>query len=253
VLRYVPGTAQDLRAYFLMMQYWLSGTEENIEAMLHFVVDRYAAGPRAVYRGRATVAPPRDVPDTGVYHPRLPGLIGADADALPRPEGSAVTGTVGLLLMRSYVLAGDTAHYDAVIEALEARGLRVIPGFASGLDGRPVIEAFHRRDGRARIDALVSLTGFSLVGGPAYNDAGAAEEVLAELDVPYIAAHALEFQRLDQWQGSDRGLSPIESTMMVALPELDGATGPMVFAGRLGEDGCDGCVFGCRAGARPRA
>jgi hypothetical protein len=34
------------------------------------------------------------------------------------------------------------------------------------------------------VDAVVSLTGFSLVGGPAYNDARAAEEVLAGLDVP---------------------------------------------------------------------
>ena len=47
---------------------------------------------------------------------------------------------------------------------------------------------------------VVSLTGFSLVGGPAYNDAKAAEEMLAALDVPYIAAHPVEFQTLEQWQ-----------------------------------------------------
>jgi len=37
------------------------------------------------------------------------------------------------------VLAGDTAHYDGVINALEARGLRVVPAFASGLDSRPAM------------------------------------------------------------------------------------------------------------------
>ena len=42
--------------------------------------------------------------------------------------------------------------------------------------------------------------GFSLVGGPAYNDAKAAEDILAQLDVPYIAAQPLEFQTLEQWQ-----------------------------------------------------
>ena len=252
ILKFIPGKAQDLRAYFLVMQYWLSGTAENVEAMLHYLIDRYAAGPRAVYRGVAAAPEPRLVPDTGLYHPRLPGRFAETVEELPLPPSSAV-GTVGLLLMRSYVLAGDTAHYDAVIEALEARGLRVIPGFAAGLDGRPVIEGFFRRDGTTRIDALISLTGFSLVGGPAYNDAGAAEEVLAELDVPYLAAHALEFQRLDQWQGSDRGLSPIETTMMVALPELDGASNPMVFGGRLcAEAPCTGCARGCRAGERAR-
>ncbi|MEM1313732.1 MAG: magnesium chelatase subunit H [Pseudomonadota bacterium] len=248
ILRFIPGKAQDLRSYFLTMQYWLSGTGENVEAMLHYLVDAYADGERAVLRGRAKAPEPRLVPETGVYHPRLAGRITDDANLLPDPP-STPTGTVGLLLMRSYVLAEDTRHYDTVIEALEARGLRVIPAFAAGLDGRPPMDAFFKdEEGRTTIDAMVSLTGFSLVGGPAYNDSSAAEEALVELDVPYIAAHALEFQRLDQWQGSDRGLSPIENTMMVALPEIDGATGPMVFGGRLGEHGaCEGCALGCVA------
>ena len=58
------------------------------------------------------------------------------------PTPKAATATVGLLMMRSYVLSGDTAHYDAVIRALEARGLHVLPAFAGGLDGRPAIETF---------------------------------------------------------------------------------------------------------------
>ncbi len=65
---------------------------------------------------------------------------------------------------------------------------------------------------------MVSLTGFSLVGGPAYNDARAAEEILASLDVPYLSAFAIEFQNLEQWRSGDHGLTPVEATMMVALP-----------------------------------
>lgn len=97
------------------------------------------------------------------------------------------------------------------------------------------------------MDAVVSLSGFSLVGGPAYNDAKAAEEILARLDVPYLAAHPVEFQSLDQWGGSERGLLPVESTIMVAIPELDGATAPMVFGGRAGQPGtvCQGCADHC--------
>ena len=38
------------------------------------------------------------------------------------------------------------------------------------------------------VDAVVSLTGFSLVGGPAYNDSRAAEDILAKLDAPKKAA-----------------------------------------------------------------
>ena len=62
------------------------------------------------------------------------------------------------------------------------------------------------KNGVSEIDALVSLTGFSLVGGPAYNDAEAAVYKLKTLDVPYIAAHPLEFQTLEQWNQSAQGL-----------------------------------------------
>jgi len=240
ILRYIPGKAQDLRAYFLTMQYWLSGSDENVANMLRFLVGRYA--PDAF--GACAAAAPAEYPEVGLYHPALPARMTESLADLP--EGGA-NGTVGLLIMRSYVLAGDARHYDGVIRAFEARGLRVIPAFASGLDCRPAIERFFRKDGVTSVDAVVSLTGFSLVGGPAYNDAGAAEATLAQLDAPYVAAHALEFQTLEQWRGGARGLTPVEATIMVAIPELDGATGPTVFGGRSGgADGhCEGCARRC--------
>lgn len=234
ILRFIPGTAQDVRAYFLTLQYWLAGSDQNVAAMVRFLVGRYADGPRRHLRGTLQAAVPVEYPDVGLYHPRMPGRIGVRRDRLP---GGGAKGTVGMLVMRSYALAGDTAHYDGMIAALEARGLRVIPAFAAGLDARPAVERFFVEDGRPVVDAVLSLTGFSLVGGPAYNDAGAAEAMLAGLDVPYLAAHAVEFQTLEQWQASKRGLMPIEATMMVAIPELDGATGPVVFGGRSGDVG----------------
>jgi magnesium chelatase subunit H len=244
ILRFIPGTAQDVRAYFLSLQYWLGGSEQNIANLVRLLVDRYADGPRRALRGTLSVAAPVDYPEVGVYHPRLTGRIADRADALPV---AGERGRVGLLLLRSYLLAGNAGHYDGVIAALEARGLSVVPAFATGLDARPAIDRFFVKEGRSTIDALISLTGFSLVGGPAYNDARAAEDVLARLDVPYIAAHPVEFQTLEQWGGSGRGLLPVESTIMVAIPELDGATGPTVFGGRTDAGGtpCTGCARGC--------
>ena len=230
ILRFIPGTAQDVRAYFLTLQYLLAGSEENLVNLVRFLVDRYADGPRRVLRGALKPKPPIEYPDVGVYHPRLKDGIGESVAALPKSRGAS--GTVGLLLMRSYLLAGNTKHYDGVIEALEARGLNVIPAFATGLDTRPAIEQYFMKKDRPRVDAVVSLTGFSLVGGPAYNDAKAAEDMLARLDVPYLAAHAVEFETLEDWASSDQGLLPVETTMMVAIPELDGSTGPIVFGGR---------------------
>jgi magnesium chelatase subunit H len=63
--------------------------------------------------------------------------------------------------------------------------------------------------------------------------------------VPYIAAHPIEFQTLGQWASSEGGLGPVETTMLVALPEIDGATNPTVFGGRHSPEGCNGCSYNC--------
>ncbi|MDU8910956.1 magnesium chelatase subunit H [Aestuariicoccus sp. MJ-SS9] len=244
MLRLIPGKAQDLRSWFLVMQYWLGGSDDNIEAMVRYLLSRYAKG-RAEWLG-AEAPLPLEYPDTGLYHPDLPGRITTDVADLP--QRADCVATVGLVMMRSYVLSSDTAHYDGVIRALEARGLRVLPAFAGGLDARPAVDAYFRDEHGPKIDALVSLTGFSLVGGPAYNDNAAAIKTLKALDIPYVAAHPLEFQSLGQWARSPQGLGPIETTMLIALPELDGATNPTVFGGRLDAGGCQGCAHMCALG-----
>ena len=244
ILKFVPGKAQDLRAWFLSMQYWLGGSDDNIEQMIRFLVSRYSTD--AAWN-QIEAALPIDYPNVGLYHPDLAGRVTSDPADLPSPE--APVATVGLLMLRSYVLASDTAHYDAVIRRFEAANIRVLAAFAGGLDGRPAIAEFHK----GKIDALVSLTGFSLVGGPAYNDSDAAVEVLGDLNLPYIAAHPLEFQTLGKWAESSGGLGPVETTMLIALPEIDGATNPTVFAGRHSEDGCQGCAVQCKGGGDHRA
>lgn len=238
ILKLIPGKSQDLRAWFLSMQYWLGGSDENIENMVRFLIARYSRVPEW---HNVKASDPVEYPECGLYHPDLPDMhITTELSDLPA-KGTGPT--IGILMLRSYILAGDTAHYDHVIRTFEARGCRVIAGFAGGLDGRPAMQAYHM----GRVDALVSLTGFSLVGGPAYNDSDAAVDALAQLDVPYLNAQPLEFQTLSQWAKGGQGLSPIETTMLIALPELDGATNPTVFAGRHGPDGCDHCATPCKA------
>ena len=242
LMRFIPGTAQDVRSYFLALQYWLAGSDENLANLVRMLVGRYAAPARRP-DGALHAASPVEYPDVGLYHPALPQRITEQPGELPRGGGA---GTVGLIVLRSYLISGNAAHYDGVIRALEARGLDVVPAFSSGLDARPAIERFFMRDGVPAVDAVVSLTGFSLVGGPAYNDSRAAEALLARLDVPYVTAHPLEFQTVQQWEADPRGLLPVEATMMVALPELDGGIAPITFGGRCGRAGtadpCPGCV-----------
>jgi magnesium chelatase subunit H len=244
ILRFIPGPAQDVRAYFLSLQCWLSGSPENLERMMAFLVGRY--GPEEMARACREVASgreaaPREYPDSGLYHPSLPhGGMTERLEDLPGFRGDGEAPTVGLLLMRSYLLAGNTAHYDAVIRALEARGLRVLPAFAAGLDNGPVVERWFRSgDGGVGVEAVVSLTGFSLVGGPAYSDTDRARELLGGLDVPYLVLQPLEFQTTEAWRDDPRGLTPLQSALNVALPELDGAVGGTVFAGRSPAEGPD--------------
>ena len=216
LLRFLPGTAQDVRAYFLTLQYWLAGSETNLSRMMAFLINRYANDAHAETRDALTYEPPLEYPETGLYHQSLPDRITDDPKALGKTTKSSTTGTVGVLLMRSYALSGNSAHYDAVIASLEARGLRVIPAFASGLDADSC-NAFFMEGDRPIVDAVVSLTGFSLVGGPA-NDTDAAQALLesscallggAGSRVPKLAGlgsliHGLDARRGDHDGGYSR-------------------------------------------------
>lgn len=88
ILRFIPGTAQDVRAYFLALQYWLGGSQENIADLVRMLVGRYAAGARAALAGAVTAAPPIAYPEVGLYHPRARGRIWS-ASPTCRPRRAA--------------------------------------------------------------------------------------------------------------------------------------------------------------------
>ena len=168
--------------------------------------------------------------------------------------------TIGLLLMRPQIVSDARKHYDGLIRAIEAEGLSVIPAISTLMDNREACERFfvdqgdaregYRRkaEGRkrratdngqlttdnnrkARVSQLVSLTGFSFVGGPAMNDSAAAAHFLKELNIPYRSLVSLDTQTIESWRESFSGLNPVQTGMQVAIPEIDGATEPFVFGG----------------------
>jgi len=99
MLRFIPGTAQDVRAYFMTLQYWLGGSDENVLNLVRHVVDRGACGERKHLRGVLKPQAPIEYPEMGVYHPRLKGRFSEDASTLPAPAVGPVQGTVGLLVL----------------------------------------------------------------------------------------------------------------------------------------------------------
>jgi magnesium chelatase subunit H len=184
--------------------------------------------------------------------------------------------TVGLLLMRPQIVSDARRHYDGLIRAIEREGLSVIPAISTFMDNRDAcrkffVEEANKRVGarkgvpssethdeqqtargietaaqggtplhgpikKSRVSQIVSLTGFSFVGGPAMNDSVAAAEFLKDLNVPFRSMVSLDVQTIENWKQSKTGLNPIQTAMQIAIPEIDGATEPFVYGG-LPENG----------------
>jgi len=242
VLKYLPSDkAQDARLYILSLQFWLGGSPDNLQNLFKMVAGSYVPALRAA--GGIAYDDPVLYLDAGIWHPLAPQMYedvkeylnwyGTRRDAGDRLRDPDAP-VIGLVLQRSHIVTGDDAHYVAVIMELEAKGAKVIPIFAGGLDFSGPTQRYlvDPVTGRPFVNAVVSLTGFALVGGPARQDHPKAIAALQKLDVPYIVALPLVFQTTEEWLNSTLGLHPIQVALQVALPELDGGMEPIVFAGR---------------------
>ncbi|KAK8918307.1 hypothetical protein KSP39_PZI021205 [Platanthera zijinensis] len=241
VLKYLPSDkARDARLYILSLQFWLGGSPENLENFLKMIAGSYVPALKGM---KIDYADPVLFLDSGIWHPMAPCMYDdvkeylnwygtrRDANAKLKDPNSPV---IGLVLQRSHIVTGDDGHYVAVIMELEARGAKVIPIFAGGLDFSGPTERYliNPINNKTFVHAVVSLTGFALVGGPARQDHPRAIEALMKLDVPYLVALPLVFQTTEEWLSSTLGLHPIQVALQVALPELDGGMEPIVFSGR---------------------
>jgi magnesium chelatase subunit H len=268
LLRVVPnaGRLRDAKNYLSIFCYFLQPTPANIRTMLLVALKHYAADER--FEG-IELPPPESMPAVAVYHPDAPALFESfEAYRSWYERRAGATGrlkldpqkTIGLLLMRPQIVSGAHAHYDALVRAIEAEGLATMPAISTFMDNREACEMFfvekteaagrrskaraklkrgenetavQREAGRkkARVSQIVSLTGFSFVGGPAMNDSEAAVEFLRELNVPFRSAVSLDVQTIEAWRDSWTGLNPVQAGMQIAIPEIDGATEPFVYGG----------------------
>lgn len=254
ILRYVPGAGRlrDLKNYLYLFCYFLQPTPANIRSMLLYAIKHYVPDPRAE---GIKVARPETVPAVAIYHPDAPGLFESFDDyskwygrrtaakgARPPLEPER---TVGLLLMRPQIVSRTRKHYDGLIRAIESEGLAVLPAISTLMDNREACGKFFidaesavAAKPSSRVSQIVSLTGFSFVGGPAMNDSEAAARFLRDLNRPFRSAVSLDVQTVESWRASGTGLNPIQAGMQVAIPELDGATEPFVFGG-VREGACE--------------
>ncbi|WP_310416254.1 magnesium chelatase subunit H [Chamaesiphon sp. OTE_8_metabat_110] len=255
ILKYLPiEKAQDARNFMLSFQYWLGGTPENLENFLLMLADRYVLKEDNTLNSTESVGEikyqdPVTFPDMGIWHPLAPQMFEDVKEYLnwfnSRRDISAErkdpnAPCIGLVLQRTHIVTGDAAHYVAMVQELEAMGARVIPVFAGGLDFSKPLEAYFFdpiAKTEAIVDAVISLTGFALVGGPARQDHPKAIDMLKRLNRPYMVALPLVFQTTEEWEESDLGLHPIQVALQIAIPELDGAIEPIILSGRDGTTG----------------
>src|SRR5215216_4369001 len=233
ILRFVPtaGALTDAKHYLYLFCYFLQPTPANIQSMLLYSLVQYVRDERLK---NIRVPKPEQMPSVGIYHPKARALFRTFAEYrkwYDRPLDPA--GTIGLLLMRPQVISKTTKHYDALISAIEAEGLSVGPAIATLMDNREAVSKFFVATARtkARVSQIVSLTGFSFVGGPAMNDSAAASEFLRKLNLPYRSAVSLDTQTIEAWSDSQTGLNPVQAGMQIAIPEIDGATEPFIYGG----------------------
>jgi magnesium chelatase subunit H len=249
VLKYFPmDKAQDVRNFMLSFQYWLGGSQENLENFLLMLADKYVLDPGT--KAALRYSDPVTYPDMGIWHPMATNMFEDVKEYLnwftSRPDISndlkdPLAPCIGLVLQRTHLITKDDAHYVAMVQELEAMGARVIPVFAGGLDFSKPVDAFFYdttlKEPKSLVDAVISLTGFALVGGPARQDHPKAIESLKRLNRPYMVALPLVFQTTEEWQDSDLGLHPIQVALQIAIPELDGAIEPIILSGRDGATG----------------
>jgi len=278
ILRFIPtaGGLRDVKHYLNIFCYFLQPTPANIRSMILYSLKEYVPDKR-LQKAQIKLSPPDRMPSVAVYHPDSPKLFESFAAyskwylarspkskvQSPKSDKRALNpeSTIGLLLMRPQVVSKTTKHYDALIRAIEAEGLSVIPALSTLMDNREAVSKFFVDDddpkskvqspkskveektdighwtldvglsARSRVSQIVSLTGFSFVGGPAMNDSEAAADFLESLNRPYRSAVSLDTQTIDAWRASQTGLNPVQAGMQIAIPEIDGATEPFIYGG----------------------
>ena len=154
-----------------------------------------------------------------VAAPAPQAALGAFAEARREAAGPHAL----IAFYRSAWLAGDTAPYEALADALHARGFAVEALFVTSLKDPAVIAPLRERLARDPPDVIFNATAFS-----ARLDNGAT--VFDACDAPVLQV-GVSLATEAQWAASPRGLSPADLAMNVALPEVDGRlfVGAMAF------------------------
>ncbi|HEY9886991.1 MAG TPA: cobaltochelatase subunit CobN, partial [Candidatus Obscuribacterales bacterium] len=242
LLKFIPvGKVQDLRNWLIIYGYWNAGGAENVAAMFWFLGEKYLG----LTVGDIPLAV--TAPNMGLLHPDYDGYFESpraylewyitSADCRPQAASAGQNSPViALLLYRKHVIT-QQPYIPQLIRAFEQAGLIPLPIFINGVEGHMATPSLSPE--AVSVEAIVSTIGFPLVGGPAGSmEAGRQTEVavriLSAKNVPYFVSAPLLIQDIHSW--TRQGVGGLQSVVLYALPELDGAIDPVPLGGLVGED-----------------
>ncbi|BAZ84783.1 magnesium chelatase subunit H [Dolichospermum compactum] len=254
LLKFIPvQKVQDLRNWLIIYGYWNAGGSENVAALFWTIAEKY------LDLKIGDIPPPIETPDMGLLHPEYQGFFRSPREYLQwyrkRDKGRGNSPIIGILLYRKHVIT-KLPYIPQLIRYFEKAGLTPLPIFINGVEGHVAVrdwmtsdyETQQRQRGNietpsltaeaVKIDAIVSTIGFPLVGGPAGSmEAGrqveVAKRILTAKNIPYIVAAPLLIQDIYSW--TRQGVGGLQSVVLYALPELDGAIDTIPLGGLVGE------------------
>ena len=140
------------------------------------------------------------------------------ADPLPHDWRDEPGSRVGVILYRALWQAGDLALMEALLAALRQRGLSPRGLWVSSLRDGAVQRGVADLLGRERVQVVLCGTGFASVS---FEEAGLGAPLWERLGVPVLQVLCSGRSR-GAWEQSSIGLAPLDLSLQVALPELDG-------------------------------
>jgi cobaltochelatase CobN len=192
----------DPQASHRLWQYLVHGGAANAEQCLRF------AG--SLIGRDLTWREPAPLPQAGLYPP---GISLAEL----RDSWKAAAPLAALVFYRALVQAGDTEAIAALIAALAARGLNVLPVFVASLKDPMAAATLAELFAAHPPDVALTTTGFAVAspGG------AAADSPFAAADCPVLQV-IFAGSSEEAWRAGAAGLSPRDIAMNLALPEVDG-------------------------------
>lgn len=189
-----------------MLAYFSEGGAENMARLLAF------AGALVTGAERPGAAVP--LLKAGIWWPGE-GVI--DAARWQALSGGSERPLSAVCFYRALVQSGETKAIDALIEGLEAEGLRVLPIFVSSLKDPPATGTVEALFSQSPPDIVLNATGFA-VSAPGSGKSGTVLEMTGAPVLQLVLSASTE----TQWQASSQGLMARDLAMNVALPEVDG-------------------------------